>query len=157
MIVLKNKKSAYPSFAPKMNHGFPFHPLMMNDLQHFFGQDEQTTVPKVNVTEDDKGYTLQLAVPGINKEDIRIDLEKETLTISAEAKKETSKETPAEENKLKFLRKEFSYQRFKRSFTIPENTEVSEIKAQYENGILYVVLPKKEKGNDPAIKTIAIS
>jgi len=158
MIVLKNKKAAYPHFSSKMNHGFPFHPFMMNDLQQFFGQDEQTTVPKVNITEDDKGFTLQLAVPGVTKENIKIDLEKEILTISASANVNTSA-TP-EDNKetaTKFLRKEFSYQSFKRSFTIPENTDETAINAKYENGILHVVLPKKENSNNNTIKTIAIS
>ncbi len=154
MIVLKNKKAAFPSFAPKMNHGFPFHPFMMNDFQHFFGQDEQTTIPNVNVIEDEKGYTLQLAVPGVAKENIKIDLDKEVLSVSAEA---LTNAKDNKENAVKFLRKEFNYYGFKRSFTLPENTDVTGIKAQYENGILYVVLPKKEKSNDPTIKTITIS
>lgn len=98
----------------------------------------RTSTPAVNVKETETGFHLELAVPGYEKGDFNIDLDHDTLTISSERKNEH------EEKEGKFTRKEFSYQSFKRSFTLPEQLiDADGIKAKYENGILKVDLPKK--------------
>jgi HSP20 family protein len=91
-----------------------------------------------------------VAAPGLKKEDFFIHLEKETLSISADVKQEN------EEKKPNYLKKEFSYQSFKRSFSMPENVNKDGIQASYENGVLKVSLPKMEK-NEASSKTISVA
>jgi len=95
--------------------------------------------PAVNVKETDTGFELEMAIPGRKKEDFKIDIDKEILTISSEITKE---EHETEDN---YTRKEFSFNSFKRVFTLPETVDVDQIHASYEDGILKFVLPKKEE------------
>ncbi len=150
MIVLKNKHFAPEWKNRAFDHAHPFNQFFANDLQKMFGSDTQSQMPQVNITEDEKAVTLELAAPGLTKEDLKVDLNKQVLTISAEKKEDTETKKP------NYLKREFSYHSFKRSFNVSEDIEVSAIKASYENGILYVILPKKEKGNEPSTKTITI-
>jgi len=93
-------------------------------------------IPAVNVSETDKAFELEMAVPGKTKEDFEITVENDTLCISSES--ESSSET---EDK-NFTRKEFSYNSFKRSFRLPENTKSGKIDAKYTDGVLQVTIPK---------------
>ncbi len=96
-----------------------------------------STAP-VNITEGDNGFNLDFNVPGRNKEDFKIQVDKGLLTVSYE-----KKEQP--ENKgSKSIRKEFSFDSFKRSFSLHEKINTDGIEAKYENGILKVFVPKKE-------------
>jgi HSP20 family protein len=93
----------------------------------------------VNITENELGYHLQFNVPGRNKEDFKINLDKGLLTVSYEKKEQ-------EENKeIKSIRKEFALHSFKRSFSLDEKVNAEGIEAKYENGILHITLPKKEE------------
>ena len=119
---------------------------LMNDLFNEFPATLGKTVrqdvfafPPVNIVEKTDHYHLQVAAPGFDKADFNIKLEADTLTISAEKKEETKSESD------KVVRKEFSSKSFKRSFTIDEKIDASNINAKYDNGILNVVLPKKEE------------
>lgn len=96
-------------------------------------------VPRVDVVEDEKSFSIQVAVPGMNKEDLKIDLNDNTLTVSGERKFKTEKK---EKN---FHSIETQYGNFSRSFTLPENVDTQNISAKYENGILEIVVPKDEK------------
>jgi HSP20 family protein len=96
-------------------------------------------VPKVDVIENDKDYEIHVAVPGVNKEDFKIDLNDNYLTISGERK------LNKEKNEKNFHSIETQYGTFTRSFSLPENVDVNNIKAKYENGILEVTIPKDEK------------
>jgi HSP20 family protein len=98
-----------------------------------------SSVAPVNISEDEQGFTLELNVPGRNKEDFKLNVENGLLTISYE-KKEEAENTPQ-----KFVRKEFTYPSFKRSFTLDEKINAEAIGAKYENGILKITLPKKEE------------
>ena len=91
----------------------------------------------VNVKEVENGYQLEIVAPGLEKEDFKIEMDKNILTVSAEKKAET--EAKAE----KHLRREYKYQSFKRSFTIDENIAAENIDAKYVNGVLLLTLPKK--------------
>jgi len=109
-----------------------------------------STSPKVNIQESDEGYTLSIAVPGYKKSDFIIDLENETLTISAELKTEENKKD------IHYSRKEFEYTSFKRSFTLPETIEVDKIEANYTDGILSLTIPKKEEAKPKPARSISV-
>lgn len=98
----------------------------------------------VNVKENGGNYILEVVAPGFEKENFKINLDNNILTITAERKAE-------EENKNeKLIRKEYKFQSFKRSFTIDENVETSNINATYINGVLTLNLPKKEEVKEQA-------
>ena len=101
-----------------------------------------STVPAVNVKESDGTYQVMLAAPGLKKEDFHIDVDGNLVTISAETKTEKT------EKEEQFTRKEYNYNSFSRTFTLPENIDRDRIEARYENGELKLVLPKK--GSQPA-------
>lgn len=120
--------------------------LLKDDFQtsDFFG-----AYPPVNITETKDAYVLDLLVPGWTKEDFKINLEKNVLTVSAEKKTEQKSEDQ------KHIRREFSFRTFKRSFTLDETVDAEKIQAKYENGILQVQLPKKEEAQ-PKSKSIVV-
>jgi len=109
-----------------------------------------TTVPAVNITETDTEYILELAAPGMKKSDFHVNIDRNVLTVSSE------KEEEKEEKDKNYTRKEFSYSSFERSFTLPESIEQDKIDAKYTNGVLKLVLPKKEEVI-PKTKEIKIS
>jgi HSP20 family protein len=110
-----------------------------------------SSMPAVNIREDEKQYNLELAVPGMEKKDLKIDINEDVLTISSESKNET------EENRDGYKRKEFSYSSFCRSFYIPENVNRDKIEANYKDGILSVGLPKQEAEKTKITRQISIS
>lgn len=132
----------------KLNHAknlasnySPFNDLFDSFFKDSYVNDRALSkVPAVNISENDNSFEIELAAPGLLKEDFKLSLEKNVLTISAEKKSETKEE----ENK-KVTRKEFSYTSFSRSFTLPELADATNIKATYENGLLNVIIAKKEE------------
>jgi HSP20 family protein len=118
--IMKDLFNEFPSAVGK---------TFREDVLHF---------PPVNIVDKDAAYALEVAAPGFEKADFKINLENNILTISTEKKEETSSTTE------KIIRKEFSYKSFKRSFTIDDKIDAENINAKYENGILKVELPKKE-------------
>ena len=111
------------------------------DLPATFGKTIRENVlgfPAVNITETNLHYQIQLAAPGLIKSDFAIQLDGNLLTISANKTEETN------DSNIKTIKKEFNFKTFKRSFTIDEKIDATNIAAQYENGILQVQLPKKE-------------
>lgn len=103
------------------------------------GQLSRTlTVPAVNITENKDEYKLSLAAPGLKKDDFRIDVDESMLTISSEKVEEK------EEKDGKSTHKEYSYSSFYRSFTIPDDVKKEAVTASYTDGVLHIVLPKKE-------------
>jgi len=109
-----------------------------------------TNSPAVNVSEDDKGYTIEVAAPGIARKAFNLEIENDVLTISTE-KKENK-----DEQKQNFLRREFNYQTFKRSFQLPETIDQEQIKATHDAGILTLSLPKKEAEVQKAPRQIEV-
>ncbi|HEX6334726.1 MAG TPA: Hsp20/alpha crystallin family protein [Flavisolibacter sp.] len=98
-----------------------------------------STIPPVNIMEFDNEFRLSLAAPGLKKDDFKVDLEGNVMTISCE------KEEKTEEIKEQMTRREFSYTSFTRSFTLPENVMFESIEAKYEDGVLTLMIPKKEE------------
>lgn len=130
----------------------PFYmPNLFND--DFFPalSSRTSSMPAVNIREDEKYYNLELAVPGIDKKDLKIDINEDVLTISSEVKNEN------EESHDGYKRKEFSYNSFCRSFYIPENVNRDKIEANYKDGILNVGLPKQEEEKNKITRQVKIS
>jgi HSP20 family protein len=95
--------------------------------------------PAVNISEGEQGFDIELAIPGLKKEDIKINLDKNLLTVSADVKKE---ETAAVKN---YSKKEFSFNSFSRSFTLPDSVDQTKIEAAYADGVLKLTVAKKEE------------
>ncbi len=111
-----------------------------------------TTLPSVNIKEDSNGFNVEMAAPGLTKKDFKIELNNNVLSISSEMKMEN--ETKDDEQ---FTKREFSYQSFSRSFSLPATVENEKITAKYENGILKILIPKREEAKPKPVKQIKIS
>jgi len=136
---------------------FPFMPSTFNDFFSDFlnsdvlQKDFFKSVPAVNIMERKDDFTIELAVPGIDKNDFKIEVDKGVLSISAEKKEEMKDEND------RYTRKEFSYSSFKRSFSLPEQVNTENIIAEYKDGVLMLVLPKKDEAKTKASREIKIS
>ena len=102
--------------------------------------------PKVNIVENEKGYTISAELPGVSKDDIDIDLKDNTLSIKGEKKVETKDET---EN---YIRVESSYGKFERSFNVSDDIDRNSVNASFKDGVLTLVLNKKEESKPKQIK-----
>ena len=136
-------------------HGTPFDEFINGffgrDLSHFVGSDDiQRSTPRVNITESKGAFTLDLLAPGFSKEDLKMNVEDSTLTISAEKKNQALSEGD------RYTRREFDFSAFKRSFRLPETVTVDGIKAEFNNGVLSVSIPKSEPAK-PAVRQISIA
>jgi HSP20 family protein len=107
-------------------------------------------IPAVNITDNKEDFQVSLAVPGMKKDDFKIDVDGNMLTISSE------KEETKEEKDKKFTRKEYNYSSFSRSFTLPDEINREKIDAKYEDGVLKIMLPRKEEAKIKAAKHIAV-
>ncbi len=133
-------------------------PAFPNWVDNIFRDDDffanrwtrEMTVPAVNVQETDKEFRLEVAAPGMKKEDFKLEVKEGMLYISAE------KKTEKEEKDEHYTRREFSYSTFSRSFWLPENVKADEIKAVYKEGILNLVLPKVKVEKKAPAKMIEI-
>ena len=132
-----------PSFFPEFFHDF------VNDarLPHRVSKN----VPAVNISENEKQFVVELAVPGMKKSDFKISVDEGVLNISVEMKEEKSEDT------RKYSRKEFNYSSFSRSFTLPENAVTENIHAEYTDGLLNVVIPKAEEVKKNSAREITVS
>jgi HSP20 family protein len=124
MSLLRRNGGYFPAMRNMISDFFENENLQFDD---FFRKD---WIPAVNVSETDKSYDIELAAPGLKKEDFHVKVENGVLTISSE--KKTEKETKDKN----YTRKEFNYSSFSRSFTLPENVKEDGIKASYDNGVL---------------------
>jgi HSP20 family protein len=126
--------------------------LFNNDLfPKFFDPETRHTLPAVNITESKEDYRIEVAAPGLNKDDFKINLENNLLTVSSE------KEEKSEEKEERIMRREFSYCSFSRSFTLPQTVNSEKIKATHKDGILQVIIPKKEEAKEKPLREIKIS
>lgn len=109
-----------------------------------------TTLPSVNIKESSEEFEVEVAAPGFGKNDFHIELNRNLLTISSDKQLENKIEK-------QFTRKEFNYQSFSRSFTLPNIVDSEKIEAKYENGILKVLIPKKEEAKPKPVRMITIA
>ncbi len=128
-----------------------FDDVFNKSISEFTGNDMSMTIPSVNISEDSDNMVLEVAAPGMEKQDFNISIDKDQLII--EAKKESQSE---ESESGKWMRREFNYTSFKRSFYLGDIIDADKIDANYENGILKLVLPKKEEAKEKAPKMIEI-
>lgn len=133
-------------------------PGFSNLVDNFFGRDISDylgdysgTVPSVNIRETKDNFMLEVAAPGMVKEDFDVNLDNNVLTVSGK------KEEKKEEKEEKYNRKEFSYTSFQRSFYLPEAVNAENIEAHYQDGILMITVPKKEEAKQKEAKRINIS
>lgn len=146
----------------RKNGGFPsllsnFFGTSLTD-RDFFDFDSELfssrlgiNVPTVNMAETPKVYTLELAAPGLERKDFDVQIENHVLTISVE------KEAETKEEKDEYFRREYSFNSFSRSFSLPENVKENEIDARYEHGVLRVTLPKAKETQTKAVKKVSVS
>ena len=113
------------------------------DVENVFGNRPGSagrTFPAVNISEDDKSFCVDVVVPGFKKEDFKVNIEDDVLTISAETKSETNDEDKSKQ----YSRREYNYSSFTRSFRLPENAKDDDVSATYNDGILKLTIPKTE-------------
>ena len=140
----------YNPFATKSVSNF-FDDVFNRGITDFFGSDFSTNMPSVNVVETEKNYRVEVAAPGLEKEDFEVSVDNGFLNISA--KKEHQDEVKEGD---KYMRREFNFSSFTRSFQLPETVNAEDIAANYENGVLKITLPKKEEAKIEAAKVIEI-
>lgn len=135
----------------------PFFPVFSD----FFGEnilnenDDLKTTPSVNIAENKDGFRIEVAAPGLNKEDFKINIDKNMLEILSE-KESKSESDSSKESDGKYYRREFRYSSFKRAFTLPEYADTDHIKATYKNGVLDVSIPKREESKEKPVRVISI-
>ncbi len=108
-------------------------------------------IPSANIVEHDKDFRIELAAPGLDRKDFKVEVNNGVLNISAE------KEEERKDERRNYYRREFSYNSFSRSFSLPENSLPEKIDAKYEDGILNITIPKKEVTVLKHAKEIAVS
>lgn len=120
-------------------------------LTDWDNQNLMATQPSVNVIENEDSFDVEVAAPGLKKEDFQLTVEEDMLTISGERKEESEKSEGT------FTKREFNYSRFSRSFQLPESCDSEKISAAYKDGVLNLNIPKKEEAKKRPPKTIDIS
>jgi HSP20 family protein len=133
-----------------------FNDMLTRDLWNWGLENNSstnTTIPAINVKETNDNFEVEVAAPGMNKKDFRIELNGNLLTIRSEK----TEEWQNNENE-KYTRKEFSYQSFQRTFQLPKNVvDEDKIQAKYENGLLHLTIPKKEDAKERPPRMIEIA
>lgn len=137
----------------KINRTYP------NIFDEFFGKEFYPahyrsngfkSLPAVNISEAENEFTIEVAAPGLEKKDFKIDLDNDCLTIAS------VREDRNEESQDNYTRREFRYNNFSRSFTLPETIDAENITASHKNGVLNITLPKKEEAKAKPARQIAI-
>jgi HSP20 family protein len=112
-----------------------------------------TSIPAVNIQEDNDYFHLEIAAPGLKKEDFKVTLEDDMLTISVQHIEENKEKS----DKGRYTKREYSYQGFTRSFRLPDSCQNENINAQYIDGILHLTVPKKEEAKQKDLRQIEIT
>lgn len=134
-----------------LTNGF-FNEFFNRGLSDFIGSDSMLSQPATNVTETNDAFNVALAAPGFDKKDFVLNVENGYLTIEARHESKTEEKS---DNGERFLRREFRFESFQRSFKLPQTVNIDGIAAVYENGVLNVAIPKKEESK-PVTKNIQI-
>ena len=144
MSLIRRTNGLYPSFMEDFfEDNWPVRGKMF---------DQNTSVPAVNIKEEDDSFEVALAAPGMDEDSFNINIENRTLTISVE--KSDNKETKDESGR--YTRQEFNYSSFKRAFSLPESVNEDEIDASYDNGVLSISIPKREEAKQKPPRQIKV-
>ncbi len=147
MTLIKRSNSLFPSVPSFFDDFFTRDVFDWSNANSAYG----ASLPAVNIKEDENSFEVEVAVPGLKKNDFKIELENNVLTISSE------KEVQEEKSDENYKRREFRYSSFKRTFSLPENKiDGDKVKAQYVDGVLHITLPKREEAKPKPIRTIQI-
>lgn len=148
-----NLVSFFPTTNKKPVHSFDslFDSFFRDDFPVSFRNGASLSRPAVNIAETEDNYRIEVAAPGLAKDDFDVKVDQDVLTISA--KKEMKEEGKNE----KYTRREFSFMEFKRNFHLPETVDAAGIAANYEDGILKVTLAKKEEAKPEPVKKIEVA
>jgi len=147
MTLIKRSNSLFPSVPSFFDDFFTRDLFDWSNTNNAYG----SSLPAVNIKEDENNFEVEVAVPGLKREDFKIEIENDVLTVSSE--KESSNESE-EEN---YKRREFRYSSFKRTFSLPESkVDADKVKANYVDGVLQINLPKKEEAKPKPVRTIKI-
>jgi HSP20 family protein len=136
-------RNAWPNLVEEFFNG-DFFPRL-------FDSESGYSLPAVNIVEGKEDYRIEVAAPGLQKEDFKINLENNVLTVSSE------KEDKQESNEDRVMRREFSYYSFTRSFTLPMTVDAEKIQASHKDGILKIMIPKREEAKQKPARDIKIS
>ena len=150
MTTLSKRESLLPTWASDLFGTGKFFDPRLFDFDSD-GFDFAKRVPSVNITENAEEFKIEMAAPGLERKDFKVEVENGVLCISSE------KEEESKEEKKNYTRREYSYNSFSRSFTLPENSLPDKINAKYENGVLNITLPKKEVTVSKPAKEIKVS
>ncbi len=149
MTLVKSNSDRFPAF-PKFFDDFFSRDIFDWGFNNF--SNTNTTLPSVNIRETNDEFLVEMAAPGMDKKDFKIELDNEILKITSEKQMENELK-----NDERYTRREFSYQSFQRSFHLPKTVvDESKIKAKYENGLLRIMIPKKEEAKALPPRQIAI-
>jgi HSP20 family protein len=137
----------------RVNNNLPglFEGLLGRDFNEFLGTDVAVTLPAVNVLESKDDFRIEVAAPGLKKENFKLNVNQNRLTIASEV------EIEQEQKQEKYTRREFSYQSFQRSFTLPQAVDTDKIAATYVDGVLLITLPKREEAKVKPARAIEIA
>jgi len=147
-MALIKRDEMVPAWSNFFNDFFN-HDLFDWSLRHITSPN--STLPSMNVKETPEAFEIEMAAPGMEKDDFKIELDNGCLTISSEKKQENTTE-----EKGKYTRREFSYQSFSRTLELPTSADNEKISAKYDKGILKVTISKKEEEKPKPVKTIEI-
>lgn len=148
MTLVKNSDRMFPTF-PSFFDNFFSKNLMDWNNSNFLSTN--STLPAVNIRENDESFMIEVAAPGLTKENFKVNINRNRLVISSELREEKN------ESDKKYARREFNYQSFERSFSLPEGTvDGDKIIAKYTDGILLVTIPKREEVKPKPARKIEI-
>ena len=147
MTLIRRSNSLFPSVPSFFDDFFTKDMFDWSNANNSYG----TSLPAVNIKEDDSNFEIEVAAPGLQKRDFKIEIENDVLTVSSE------KDENSEVNEDNYKRREFKYASFKRTFTLPENkVNGDKVQANYVDGVLHIILPKKEEAKPKPVRTIKI-
>ena len=145
MTLVKRTNGLFPSVPTFFDDFFVKDLMGWSNTNSSYG----SSLPAVNIRQDDNNFEVEVAAPGLAKEDFKVEVENDVLTISSEKE--------IENQDRGYTRREFGYGAFRRTFTLPENqVDVDKVKASYNNGILHILLPKREEVKPKPARTIKI-
>lgn len=143
------EKNSQDPFSQFRNLGEIVEDMVKNSVGHWLGNDFVVNFPAVNIIEKEEAYVMEVAAPGMNREDFTLSLENDKLKIHGKAKEiDTPKES--------YKKREYTYREFDRSFFLPDHADVEGITAKYKKGILRVIIPLKKK-NENVNQNIEVS
>ncbi|WP_396170236.1 Hsp20/alpha crystallin family protein [Flavobacterium sp.] len=154
MKTLVKKDGLFPSLENKSIHNF-FDDFITKDLFDWTDRNFAalgSNLPSVNLKETDTKIEVELAAPGMKRDDFKVEIDNDILMISSE-KEDKKEEVNKKEN---YIRREFNYQTFSRTFSLPETIDENKIEATYKDGILHVMIGKKEGIQKRSLKSIPI-